>query len=88
MAVRSRAVTVTTTATRLDEAPDDGAGLQGMSLYNNGAVDVWIGDADVSPSTGTPIAPGVHYPIEIDRVEQLYGRVVSGTADVRVLEVG
>lgn len=103
MATKSRAVSVGTTATRLDTA-DEASGRRGLAIvvYNNGAATIYIGGADVTTANGAPIAAGTWGPgIDLegtsdlpaetlggDDHEALYGIVASGTVEARVLEVG
>lgn len=92
MSVRSRLVSVTTTATPLNSSTADVDALTGSAalVFNNGAVIVYVGGADVTTSgatTGLPVGPGDSVPIEGED-EILYGRVAVGTCDMIVLEVG
>jgi hypothetical protein len=91
MAVKSRAVTVTTTATRLDGTTDQDDAMSGQSIaiYNGSAATVYIGGADVTTANGYPVAatsygPGFDFSIS----DQLYGIVAAATSEVRVLESG
>lgn len=86
----SRAVTVTTTATRLDTTDDTADHIVGQSLvfYNNGSVTVYLGGSDVTTSNGFPIAAGSSSPGLNDTAEAWYGITASSSADVRVLEGG
>jgi hypothetical protein len=89
MAANQRAVTVTTTATRLDPETEatshDGSYA---AIYNNGSVTVYIGfTSSVTTSNGFPLAAGASMSFEFGYSgDALYGIVASGTADVRVLE--
>lgn len=92
MAARSRLVTVTTTATALNTSNEVGDSIVGSAAlaYNDGAVTVYVGGADVATSgatKGIPVLPGDSLPVE-GQGDVLYGRVASGTCDVIVLEVG
>jgi hypothetical protein len=92
MAVRSRLVSVTTTATALNDLSGDGDNIAGSAAvaYNNGSVRVFVGGADVTTSgatTGLPVDPGDSIAIE-GIGDVAYGRVASGTCDVIVFEVG
>jgi hypothetical protein len=89
MAVSSRAVTVTTTATRLDATADSGSpSVQGIMVHNNGAASVYLGGADVTTPTGFPLEAGESMAVDLRKGELLHGIVASGTVEVRVLEVG
>ena len=89
MATDSRAVSVTTSATRLDTAnKTDNIAGSAIAVYNNGAAIVHLGEADVTAANGYPLAPGEHYSEDLWHDSSLYGRAASGTVDVRVREVG
>ena len=89
MAADTRAVSVATTATRLDtEAETDSVHGSSISVYNNGAATVYLGESDVATTTGYPVAAGEHYAEDIDPSVGLYGIVASGTVEVRVRETG
>jgi hypothetical protein len=91
MAVKSRAVTVTTSATRLDSTTDQDAGGSGSSLaiYNASAATVYVGGSNVTTSIGVPIAATSWGPgFDLDVSDQLYGIVAASTSEVRVLETG
>lgn len=94
MTARSRLVSVTTTATALNNSPEtsptDNVGGSAATIYNDGTVTVYIGGSDVTTTgatKGIPINPGDSLPVE-GQNSILYGRVVTGTCDVIVLEVG
>lgn len=91
MAGDQRAVTVTTTATRLDTVNEsDSVSGSSVALYNNGSVTVYIGlAATVTAATGFPLAAGSSMSFQLDGPgDTVFGIVASGTADVRVLEGG
>jgi hypothetical protein len=91
MAASSRAVTVTTTATRLDSTTDDADGPfgQGLAIYNNGSATIYLGGSDVTTANGSPVPAGTWGPgFEMHQQDELYAIVASGTVEVRVLEVG
>jgi hypothetical protein len=90
MAIDSRAVSVATTATRLDTASEsDSVSGSAVALNNNGSATVYIGDSDVTTATGFPLAAGASISFNLDGPsDALYGIVASGTVEVRVLEVG
>ena len=85
------AVSVTTTATRLDTVSetDDRAGSS-IAVYNNGASTVYLGAANtVTAATGYPLAAGEHYAQDLqDATKSLWGIVASGTVEVRTIESG
>lgn len=91
MAATSRAVSVGTTATRLDATADtsDDVRHQSSAIYNNGSATVFLGGADVTTANGFPLAAGTSMSIsDLELGDELYGRVASGTVEVRVFEVG
>ena len=85
MTVASAAVTVATTATALHAADAD---PQSVSVSNVGAAIVYLGGSDVTTSNGVPLAAGASVPVGLNGGEVLYGRVASGTVEVRVLRQG
>lgn len=91
MSGNQRAVTVTTTATRLDTAEKSGGVKPGSSIaiYNASASTVYIGmTSGVTTANGVPVAAASWGPsFDLDD-EAVYGIVASGTADVRVIETG
>lgn len=91
MSVKATAVSVTTSATRLDTVDDtaDRQAGQSCAVYNNGAVIVYLGGSDVATASGVPVAAGSWGPsFDLATGDGLYGIVGSGTCDVRVLETG
>lgn len=91
MAVRSRVVTVTTTATVLVPSldQDSNTAYRDIAVTNGSAATVYLGGPDVTQANGFPLAPGAG--ISLDRVtgESLpYALVATGTASVAVLELG
>ena len=89
MSLSSRAVTVATAPTRLDSTSDL-QGEQAVVFYNTSAVTVFIGGATVTTASGSPVEASSWSPSisGLDSTEGLYGIVATGTAEVRVLEVG
>lgn len=61
---------------------------RGIVIYNNGSQTVEIGGSTFTFGTGMPVPAGTYSP-PIDASSKLivYGRVTSGSADVRVMEV-
>lgn len=93
MSVSSRAVTVTTTATRLDSTSDHGtphgSNGQAFTFHNGSAVTVYMGGSDVTTANGAPVAASSWAPgMDLTSGDIVYGIVATGTAEVRVLEVG
>lgn len=88
MAGSDRAVTVTTTATRLDTPEPSGEAA--ISVYNAGAATVYIGtSAATTTATGTPLPPGLSWAANgLDSTETIYAIVATGTCEVRVMELG
>ena len=89
MADRNAAVSVTTSATRLDSsAKTDGMTGSDIALYNAGAVTVYLGKSDVTTANGVPLAAGAYWSESLGTDSALYGIVASGTCEVRVRETG
>jgi hypothetical protein len=90
MAVLSRAVTVTTSATRLDSDFDQRDTLSGsrFACHNASAVTVYVGGDDVTTANGLSVPAGAQLSIDLSIADQVYGIVAAGTAEVRVLETG
>lgn len=86
MAVRSRAVTVGTTATRLDLA-EGGQSSEGGAFYNAGSATVYLGGSDVSTANGFALAAGERIGVDLAQQDELYAVAASGTVEVRTLEV-
>lgn len=91
MAYKSRAVTVTTTATRLDTADEtDSYGGSVIAIYNLSASTVYVGGSDVTTANGFPVEASTGK-FSVDSqvtTDALYGIVATGTAEVRVFEQG
>lgn len=79
----STAVSVTTSATALPASP--ATGRKRILLQNLASVAVYLGSASVTTSNGIEIAPKGTLLLPLGS-SVLYGRVATGTADVRVLE--
>lgn len=90
MAVDARAVSVGTTATRLDTQNEtDDVSASAVAVYNNGAETIYLGDVEVTTATGYPLAAGEHMSVRLDSPrDSLYGIVAAATEEARVLEVG
>ena len=90
MATNTTAVTVTTSATRLDSPVDDDPSAPGQDVtyYNNGAVTVWLGGPDVTVGNGIPLQAGAYADEHLYSRSPSYGIVASGTCEVRVKQVG
>lgn len=89
MAVKSRAVTVATTATQLDSTTDGYRSSPSLALYNSSAVTVYIGGSDVTTANGLPIPASSWSPgFGLGEGEGIYGVVAADTAAVRVIETG
>lgn len=90
MATKSRAVTVATTATRLDTADKtDSFGGSSIAAYNESGVTVYLGGSDVTTANGVPVPAATWGPgMDLQPGEALYGIVAAATAAVRVIEQG
>lgn len=93
MAVKSTAVSVTTSATALDSADDSGDAQSGESVlvYNDGAATVYLGGPTVTTSgatKGVPVTAGSYGPgIDLNAGDRLYA-IAGSTVSVIVLEIG
>lgn len=91
MTVKSSAVSVATTPTRLDTIDEtDGASGSRVFVHNNGATTIFIGGSGVTIANGIPVAAGVTFPdaLPLATGEGVYGVVAAATAEARVLETG
>lgn len=87
MAVKSTAVTVADTATRLDTTAEQWDSSS-LLFYNIGSVTVYLGGSGVTTSNGVPVAAGAWSPAVNSGKDAIYGIVATGTCEVRVLEAG
>ena len=55
-------------------------------IKNNGPNTVYLGDVNVTTSNGYPLENGDVISLDIKQEVVLYGRTVSGSADIRALE--
>lgn len=83
VSVLASAVTVGTTAGALPATSL--TGRRSIEVYNNGSVDIFLGDSAVTTSTGIPVAPGSFYSCDIGTLA-LYAISGSASQNVRVLE--
>jgi hypothetical protein len=91
MAVVARqAVSVGTSAVRLDADPTDNASGDRLILIAQGAGTVVLGRSGVAAGTGCriPVVAGTMIPMDLDQGESLYGIVASGTILFDVLMLG
>jgi hypothetical protein len=82
-ALTSSAVSVTTSATALPASP--ASGRKRVLIQNLAAVAVYLGSASVTTANGIELSPKATLTLPLGSAV-LYGRVATGTADVRVLE--
>lgn len=92
MAVKTRVVTVGTTAVRLDAALSDNDQGSGIAVHNDGATLAYLGGPDVTADAdedtgGYKLAAGQHYASDDGRSDHLYARVASGSTTIRVIQV-
>lgn len=87
---KSRAVTVTDEATRIDTSSEDTIGGSSLLFWNAGEVTVRAGGDDVTVANGLPVAPLSWSPgFQLGVDEGLYAIVDTGeTAEIRVIETG
>lgn len=94
MTVKTTAVSVGTTATRLDQADDTGDRQPGESIavYNDSSTVFYVGGADVTATgatKGVPVAANSWGPgLDLMTGDLVYGITASGTASAIVLETG
>jgi hypothetical protein len=91
MALRARqAVSVNTSATRLDADPTDNVSGSALCIIPQASGTLCLGPAGVTSANGARIAVTASVPISVDLNgnEQVYGVVASGTLEVDVLLVG
>ena len=82
--VLSGAVSVGTSATALPASALSGRRV--LWLYNNGAATIFLGPAGVTTANGFPLLPGQSVALEVG-VLVMYGRVATGTVEMRVMEI-
>lgn len=88
MSATGRQTTVTTSATRLDDAVNTMANAA-VLIRNRGSVPVFLGGAAVTTGTGFQLDAGEAISIDIAGAnDPLYGVVASGSAVCHVLQVG
>ena len=87
MAVAATRVTVATTGGGTAIYSDDGGGSSEINIRNRGAVAVYIGEANLTTSTGYQLDPGEALGIRVTAGEQVYGITASTTCVVHVLKV-
>lgn len=88
--IKTAQVTVGTTATRLDVAPDDPytTGQVVIIRVPAAGAQIMVGGSDVSSSNGFPVDPGEALELRLSPGDQLYGWKSSGTQLVYVLQNG
>ncbi len=83
----SRAVTVSTSATALTQAP----ALRAVAIRNTGSVTVYVGGSNVTTTNGFPLDPGDVLALDAaglgGYVSPFYGIVATGSGEARILEV-
>ena len=92
MTVKTAAVTVTTSATRLDTQADATrtfeGGFQSTVTVYPAAQTVYVGGSDVTTANGMPIAAGAYASFDLGPDDQLWGVVAATTDATRVLQTG
>ena len=83
--VRTYAVTVTTTATKLTDVRGDTVAGYTLFVANDATPTVYVGGPDVTSATGIPMPTGCSFSADLADNEDLYGVVASGTVPIRVL---
>jgi hypothetical protein len=82
--VLAQAVSVTTSATALPASAL--ASRRVLWIYNNAAVTIYLGASGVTTGAGFPLLPGQSVALEVGALA-IYGRVASGTAEARIMEI-
>lgn len=86
MAVKSRTITVTTTAVPLPVTPLENR--RALVIHNNGSVAAYIGGSDVTAANGLPLAAAEKIAIDIQGNSNVAIYAITGsTADIRILEL-
>lgn len=88
---RQYVISVGTSATAIE-----GTQFPGFRIYHNGTEIVYLGDSDVTTSTGYPLVAGEEFILsELSfkslrgiRADRLYGIVAASTEEVRVIIEG
>ncbi len=87
MSIANNAVSVTTTATRLD--PSEGPGPVGsFAVTNTGTGTVYLGGQNVTTSNGIPLTAGQTFAADLAPNDALYGITATGTQDCRIIQLG
>jgi hypothetical protein len=84
-AIKSTAVTVTTSATQIPATAL--TSRKSVSIYNNSSETVYLGDSGVTVAQGSPLKQDASIEIDLGPDLVVYGIVNSGTADVRIAEL-
>ena len=82
--ILATAVSVGTSATALPASVL--ANRRSVMAYNNGAAIIYLGGSGVTTATGFPLLPGQAVTLEVGTLA-VYGRVLTGTVEARILEV-
>lgn len=80
-------VSVSDSATALRVFQTDADPRHTLVLTNRGTVDVYLGDSEVTASTGWLLSPGTSLTLDLPTTSPMYGITASGTATVHVLGV-
>ncbi len=77
----------TTVSTTIVPIPTTAAtGRRTVLIYNNGSETVYLGDSDVTTTTGYPLAAGDEKAFDLKNEVILYGRTASGSSNIRTME--
>jgi hypothetical protein len=82
--VRGTAVSVITSATLIPTTIL--SNRKSMSVRNNGSATIYLGGSDVTTSGGYPLKANETLDLDIGTTSRLYGRVISTTTNIRILE--
>lgn len=92
MAIKTRAVTVTTTAASLTALDDDTRGyldvVRSIAIQNGGSVTVYVGGPDVTSANGYAIVAGSERSFDLVLGDDLWAVAASSTAACKILNTG
>lgn len=87
MPLRPARVTVGTSPTRLDSDADTNASAS-VGIRNRGSVPIYIGDWDVTASTGYQLDPQGAMRFDVRAKDSVWAVTASGTAEVHRIQLG
>ena len=83
--LKSEALTVTSTASRLHKAVNGHSDApEGVVLYVNSGGPIYVGGSDVTTTNGMPVAIGQYFSLDLISSEEVWA-VAAGSSNVRLL---